>query len=266
MDIRVLTHPDIPAAMRLKEAAGWNQTADDWTTLLDVSPEGCFGIDVDGELAASAAVTCYGCDLAWIGMVLTAPEHRGRGLARRLMQHAIAYAERRGAGVIKLDATDMGLPLYRSLGFEHEAGIERWQRHPSPAPAAPELPPGFQAELDRAAFGTDRGGLAARLALESAALESGYAMDRPGSLAAYFGPCVAASPGVARCLLQWFLSRHSGEKVFWDLLPDNPDAARLAEEHGFTRVRCLVRMARPGGSPFMHNDRYVFAIAGFEFG
>lgn len=265
MDIRVLTHSDIPAAMRLKEAAGWNQTPHDWQMLLEASPDGCFGIDVSGELAASTAVMCYGCDLAWIGMVLTAPEHRGRGFARRLMEHAIAYAERRAA-VIKLDGTDMGLPLYRSLGFEAEAPIQRWERQPSPALPGPELPVGFNPTLDRLAFGTDRGELLTRLARESAMVENGYAMGRPGSRAAYFGPCVAADAAGARRLLQWFLSRHSGEKIFWDLLPANRDAAELAGEYGFTRIRSLTRMARPGGARFERNDQYVFAIAGFEFG
>ena len=38
--IRLLQLSDIPAAMRLKEAAGWNQTELDWTNLLATEPEG----------------------------------------------------------------------------------------------------------------------------------------------------------------------------------------------------------------------------------
>ncbi|HWR50027.1 MAG TPA: GNAT family N-acetyltransferase [Bryobacteraceae bacterium] len=266
MQIRVLTQSDISAAMRLKEAAGWNQTARDWAVFLDTEPEGCFGIDVDGTLAATAAVMCYGRDLAWIGMVLTAPEHRGRGLARCLMEHAISHAERRGAAVLKLDGTDMGVKLYRSLGFEDESAVERWERPPSPAPPAVDLRPGYHPDLDRLAFGADRATLLARLAEESAAVENGYAMGRTGSRAAYFGPCVATDPAAARRLLRWFLSRHSSERIFWDLLPGNREAACLAAEHGFTRLRSLVRMVRPGAAPIPHNDQYVFAIAGFEFG
>ena len=47
-----LTLADIPQAMRLKESAGWNQTALDWQRLLTLAPDGCWGI-FDGETLAS---------------------------------------------------------------------------------------------------------------------------------------------------------------------------------------------------------------------
>ena len=80
-------------------------------------------------------MVCYGADLAWIGMVLTLPEFRGRGLARKLMEHSIAYCERRGVGWAKLDATDMGAPIYAKLGFEPECAVERCLREPEPVSA-----------------------------------------------------------------------------------------------------------------------------------
>jgi hypothetical protein len=40
ISIRLLFESDIPAAMRLKEAAGWNQTEDDWRRLLLLEPNG----------------------------------------------------------------------------------------------------------------------------------------------------------------------------------------------------------------------------------
>ncbi|MGB9604498.1 MAG: GNAT family N-acetyltransferase, partial [Bryobacteraceae bacterium] len=83
--IRRLRPEDIPLAMRLKEAAGWNQTEQDWLNLIELEPEGCFALETGGVLASTATVVCYGNELAWIGMVLTAPEYRGRGFARRLM-------------------------------------------------------------------------------------------------------------------------------------------------------------------------------------
>lgn len=266
MEVRVLSHSDIPAAMRLKEAAGWNQTARDWAVLLDVEPEGCFGIDADGRLAATAAALRYGSDLAWIGMVLTAPECRGRGFARRLTWRAVEYAESRGVRVIKLDGTEMGVPLYRSLGFEDECLVERWVRRPMPGPEPADLPDGYDAALDREAFGADRSALLEKLAAERASAPGGFAMGRPGSRASYFGPCVARTAGAARVLLRWHLARHAHEMIYWDLLPANRPAADLALENGFERVRSLVRMARPAGARLERRDDYVFAIAGFEFG
>jgi len=258
--------------MRLKEAAGWNQTETDWRNLMRLAPEGCFGIEGGAGLAATTTAVCFGRELAWIGMVLTHPEYRGRGLARALMEHAVAYLESKGVEWIKLDATHMGRPLYAKLGFEDECAIERWgsvaglSRDPAGLPERAENP---GRSLDREAFGADRGGLLHVLAqIDAAATGDGFAMGRPGANAAYFGPCVARDAGSARQLLRWFLSRHTGD-VYWDILPQNREAVRLAEEHGFRPLRKLVRMARPGrhgARPFRHDDSLVYAIAGFEYG
>ncbi|MCS6953442.1 MAG: GNAT family N-acetyltransferase [Bryobacterales bacterium] len=261
----------IPAAMRLNLLAGWNQTQADWQRVLELEPEGCFGLFRDGLLVSTTTAVCYGRKLAWIGMVLTDPEYRNRGYARRLMEHALAFLEARGVEWIKLDATAMGRPLYRKLGFEDEAPVERW------AAVAPAMSPATtgdyvaDAELDLRAFGADRSALLARLARgEAAAIPGqGFAFARPGSLAAYFGPCVARSAEAARNLLQWCLGRHAGQPVFWDLLPANEAALALAREFGFERRRELVRMVRRGAAArgsFDHDDSLIYAIAGFEYG
>src|SRR4051812_16189590 len=105
MEVRLLNPNDIPAVMRLCVAAKWNQLEDDWRRLLDLEPEGCFVLEGDGRIVATATSVCYGRQLAWIGMVLTDPEYRRRGFGRLLTDSAIKYAERRGVAWIKLDAT-----------------------------------------------------------------------------------------------------------------------------------------------------------------
>ncbi len=273
-EVRIIQESDIPAAMCLKEAAHWNQTETDWRNVMRLAPEGCFGIEADGLLAASATATRFGGELAWIGMVLTHPAYRGRGFARRLMEHALEYLAACGTGWIKLDATDMGRPLYGRLGFEDESPIERWAREPGhegPAGGAAEFHLEDWSALDREAFGADRSALLAQLApLGSAAIPGGgYAMGRPGSKAAYFGPCVSRSPEAARELLGWFLGQHPGQPVYWDLLPENRAAAELALKFGFTPLRRLVRMVRrgaPAARPLTFHNSHVYAIAGFEYG
>jgi GNAT superfamily N-acetyltransferase len=269
--IRIITAADIPGAMRLKEAAGWNQTEQDWRNLFQLAPGGCFGIDVDGTLAATTTAVCFGKDLAWIGMVLTHPDYRGRGLARQLMEHALIYLEERAAS-IKLDATDMGRPLYSKLGFEDECAVERWARPGDTAarfrprgifdPLTPEM-----AAQDRQAFGADRSGMLSVLAkTESRVTREGYAMARAGSKATYFGPCVAESSAAAAHLIDDFLVAHQGETIYWDLLPHNTAAAGLAAARGFQPLRKLIRMAIPGEAEFAHDDSRIYAIAGFEYG
>ncbi len=259
--IRLLTARDIPDAMRLKEAAGWNQTEQDWRNVLELEPEGCFAIEMDGAVQATATAVCYGTRLAWIGMVLTHPDYRGRGLARALMEHAIAWLRARGVEWIKLDATDMGRPLYERLGFVAECAVERWA---ATAPAVTEPRPSGSGRtppaLDVRAVGADRSKWLDHLARQ------GSSAGRPGTKAAYFGPCVCTEAAEARERLCAFLAAHPGERIFWDVLPHNTAASELAREFGFAPLRQLVRMALPGPGTFAHDDHLVYAIAGFEFG
>jgi GNAT superfamily N-acetyltransferase len=272
-EVRLLSTADIPAGMRLKEAAGWNQTAADWERVLALEPDGCFAIECDGHVRATTTAVCFGEELAWVGMVLTDAQYRGRGFARQLMEHTLAYLRGKRVAWIKLDATDMGRPLYERLGFHGEGTIERWMRQAGAVTARSGVvgPFEFDAALDRQAFGADRSRLLHVLAgLESASIAgTGFALGRPGARSAYFGPCVARSAGAARELLAWFLEKHGGESVYWDILPVNGDAVTLAREFGFEPVRRLARMALTGveNPPALHNDdTRVYAAAGFEFG
>ena len=267
--IRRLCPSDLDGALRLTRAAGWNQLAADWERLLFLEPEGCFVLECDGQIAASTTVLCYGNDLAWVGMVLTAPEFRRRGFAESLIVHALEFAESRKIANLKLDATDSGIELYRKYGFMNECEIERWRRNPGPIEPAGVSPYSPDAVYDRMNFGADRTRLLKELAKLGAAsiLEEGYAMGRPGFSAAYFGPCVAKSGAVARRLLHWFLADNAAQPVFWDLFPANKEAVRIAEEFGFSPVRRLTRMVLShAGAHRIPTSPDVFAIGGFELG
>src|SRR3954447_19650132 len=164
IDIRLLFESDIPAAMRLKEAAGWNQTEKDWHRLLVLEPNGCFAALKDGRLVGTTTTTIYGNELAWIGMVLVDPQERRQGIATRLMNVAIDYLKDKVA-IVKLDATSLGLPLYENLGFRVEMGFERWvgtstarNAESSKVEAVRDL-----FALDRIAFAADRSKLIEKL-------------------------------------------------------------------------------------------------------
>lgn len=53
--------------------------------------------------------------------VFVEPEHRGQGLAKSLMDLAVAEGRRRGIGYMILHATQMGRPLYDKLGWAQTA-------------------------------------------------------------------------------------------------------------------------------------------------
>ncbi|MGH9722449.1 MAG: GNAT family N-acetyltransferase [Bryobacteraceae bacterium] len=266
MNVRALTHADIPQAMRLVEAAGWNQTAEDWARFIDLSGEACFGVEEEGVLAATGGAALYGRRLAWVGMVLTLPEFRGRGIASRILIHTLQELDRLGIECVKLDATDFGHDLYRKLGFEDECVIERYVGQVSGLPRSAVDNYAPDPALDLEAFGAGRSELLRRLAVhQTASVEGGFAMGRPGRVSAYFGPCVARTPEAARHLLTWFLARHPNEPIAWDLLPGNAQAVKLARDFGFEPRRRLMRMTR-GAPAVQSNSALVYAAAAFELG
>jgi GNAT superfamily N-acetyltransferase len=55
---------------------------------------------------------------AWVVNMFTEPEHRRRGLARRLMKTILAWCRDAGMEFIYLHASDFGRPLYETLGFK----------------------------------------------------------------------------------------------------------------------------------------------------
>src|SRR5262245_36402600 len=113
--IRLMTDADLVFADQVRALAGWNQTLDDWRLLLEWEPEGCFVAELDGQPAGTATTTCYGVDLAWIGMVLVHPDQRRHGVGQALLNHCLAFLRERRVSSIKLDATPTGKTLYDQL-------------------------------------------------------------------------------------------------------------------------------------------------------
>lgn len=236
--------------MRLSLAAGWNQTPADWQRLITLSPGLCWGIEIDGSLATTATAITYDDDLAWIGMVLTLPEHRGKGLAKRLLSTILDLLNARNIASIGLDATSMGAPLYRSFGFEDHCPIERWSRSGTQLPF--DLPTPVQTTQVIEA-------LAAESTVHSS--EDAYLLVRPGHLANYIGPFVALDESDAEELLAKIPREAS---LYWDLFPQNPLATRLATEQGLASSRQLMRMSL--GQALPPPAHSCLGIAGFEYG
>jgi predicted GNAT family N-acyltransferase len=268
-NLRLLRPADLPGAVELSRLANWNQTIDDWEMLLRLDPHGCFAIEVDGQIVATATLLCYGKRLAWIGMVLTRPEYRRRGFAKRLMQTALERASDLEIESIKLDATADGQPLYEKLGFRMEQVIERWLRDGQSTnkltqPALRAVPPPL--EMDREAFGADRAMLLRQLASRNQpdSNAEAYNFSRSGARCQYLGPCVARDQKSARAVIARTVQASPQSSWYWDLLSSNQNAIDLAAEFGFAPQRRLERMVL--GDSIAKNDQMVYAIAGFELG
>jgi len=265
--LRPLRSEDLSAALRLSGLAGWNQTHEDWAMLLDLAPEGCLAIEIDGTVASTTTLLCYQKKLAWIGMVLTDPAYRRRGLARKLFEECLKRADTMGIETLKLDATDQGQPLYEKFGFRCEQEIERWARPGNgavPTVPAVDADPAFT-NMDSQYFPADRSTLLARLASRSSvhANRDAYLLARPGRVSAYLGPCVGKNVEAARRLITDLVKKSSCAWV-WDLFPQNRQAVELATEFGFACQRHLTRMFR--GKDLPTDASATYAIAGFELG
>lgn len=269
--LRRLAASEVPAALELSEEAGWNQTADDWHMLIDLAPNGCLAIEMDGKLAATTTLLCYGRRLAWIGMVLTRKSYRGRGFARRLLTQALTLADQMEIETVKLDATDQGQPLYERMGFRSEEVIERWTK-PGAGSATGmgdpvgDRPPENWLMADHRAFGADRSDLLERLARRGQpfVMDGSYCLTRPGRQSHYLGPSVCDRPGTARALIERALLTAGNRDCSWDLFPKNVDAAAIARDLSFTPTRRLQRMVR--GKDLRAENDSIYAIAGFELG
>jgi len=279
IEIRLLRDSDVPAALRLKELAQWNQTENDWKRLLQLEPNGCFCATCDGEVVGTATTTTYGTELAWIGMVLVDPEHRRRGIGTKLMKTAMTYLDTAGVTTVKLDATPAGRPVYQQLGFHEESLVERWestvfQSTPTRSSSS-DTTHSDVLELDRQAFGADRTRLMRMLLSESSIAPclfhdasnqmTGFALARRGTAASYVGPVVAGDAKVANTLLDKVLGNLLPGRVYVDLNADFELGRQILSERAFTKQRDLIRMSY-GKKNDASSSRTVFAIAGPELG
>lgn len=278
--IRTLQASDLPAAHQLSYQAGWNQTPADWQRLLAWEPDGCFVLDLDGQVGGTVTSTRYGSRLAWIGMLLVDAALRRQGFGQRLLLHALGWLQDTGVGAVMLDATPLGQPLYERLGFRPQCLLDRWQgvataadsgrRNPELGPAG--LSPGLL-DLDYRAFGLDRTHLlrglraapeAQNIATGDVEPTSGFVLLRPGAQRWHIGPLVAGNGDAAGRLLQAALVALDGQPVEIDV-PRLPPAQELVRRVGLTPARPFVRMLRGGPAPTV-DWSLIYATAAPEIG
>jgi GNAT superfamily N-acetyltransferase len=279
LEIRLLTEADVPAAMKLKESAGWNQTENDWRCLLELEPSGCFAAELNGELVATTTTTTYEQELAWIGMVLVQPERQRQGIATRLMTAALEYLKNKVA-TVKLDATPAGKFVYEGFGFKAESLIERWTRN-ADLHAVGCSDTNFNVEtlrelfaLDRAVFKANRSKLMEILVANSCTgpvvtrtgdeALSGYALSRRGSKADYIGPFISQDTNQIGLLLDRLLAQMTGRPVYFDFNTSSICDSAVLAERGFKKERELIRMHY--GERSATTSAFVIGIAGPEFG
>lgn len=265
--IRLMTCDDIEFGMRLKTAAGWNQTEADWRRLIDFSPNGVFVAEVDGTPVGTLCNTVSD-GIGWIGMVLVDEAHRRQGVATRLVEHSLETLQRTGTETARLDATPLGKGLYERLGFSVDYELLRYEGIPAPSTPHPNVaqasaPSDFEQiyELDVRVKRTNRRGLLERFFQEcpdqvwvyqEEGRIAGYVAVRQGTRAWQIGPCMALHAGAGQALFETMFHRFSDSPIFIDLLADNQDTVDCVTAAGLTSQRPLTRMTR---GPACEEDR-----------
>jgi len=267
---------DVDDALALSDAAGWNQSAEDWA--LFIAHGRVRGRrNAEGRLVASGAALPYGQGQGWISMVLVSPAYRHRGLATELLNEGVGTLRQTGR-VPVLDATPAGAQVYRRLGFQPGLEFQRWEGV-LPAAAAPATAGLRRATADDLDAMTALDAVASqverRVLMQSflsrpgtrawiAVDGSGFVIVREGRRAWQLGPLVAGDETAARALLQQALDATQGP-LFLDLPLRWTALADLLQRRGFRTQRPFVRMAL-GDAPALAGSDRLFVVAGPEFG
>ncbi len=254
--IRRLGPDDHRHCVALSVDRGWSPEEAKWSLLLQEAE--AFGVDApDGGLAGAVVLARYAPDLASAGMMLVAGRYARRGLGKALMTHLLARA---GSATVTLFATDAGRPLYAKLGFRTVrrsvafTGGFRLTAAPSGGRGGSRPATGADMaailDVDKAAFGADRGYLLRRLpafaerlrVLQAAQGVTGFAAAWRSGAVTVIGPVVAASGADARRLITDLAADVRGP-LRLDLDPDRPELPEWALNRGLEPVSKTAVMA-----------------------
>jgi GNAT superfamily N-acetyltransferase len=261
----------LDGAVALSRGESWPHRAEDWALILSQSA-GVVALD-GGHVVATAIAVPFG-PVATMGMILVDRSLRGRGLGRRVMEHAMTQVS---PAEWRLVATQDGLPLYRKLGFEPCGEV---QQHQGIARAVPGGLPEVWAsaanaralvELDRAATGMERDWLIDALLHNGRVLihrEGGevvaFAAVRHFGRGDLVGPIVARTEMEAREMLATLLTVLAGQFLRVDTI-GNTGLGSLLSEHGLVAVGGGTAMRR-GSSHRTAGSHRCFALAAQALG
>ncbi len=213
---------------------------------------------VDDEEIVAAAVALPFPGTGWLGGIAVQPDRQRRGFGAAMTVHAMQWLTARGAVTLQLNATKVGLPVYRGLGFHADGecaqftgavpeGIDDKVRPARPSDLAAAR------ALDRAATGEDRSSL-----LELAWQRDAKVYESDGRIIGYratrepgfLGAIVTDGSREAERLLSALLSGAAGSGERTICLPADDTAAvgriRAAgfqETHRTTRMYAGPRLA-----------------------
>lgn len=131
---RLATMLDRDAVVALWEACGltrpWNDANADFERAVGGASSDILLLEQDERLAATVMVGDDG-HRGWVYYLGVAPDHRGRGLGRTLMEAAEVWLRERDAPKIQLmvrDDNEAAIGFYKALGYEVQPVVTMGKR------------------------------------------------------------------------------------------------------------------------------------------
>ncbi len=279
--LRLMTPDDIPGVIHVVEQIGWSHQPADVARILNWSPEGCFLVEETGRgVIGTVSTVSYGTALAWIGLMMIAPDCQRQGVGRQLMRAALDHLIARDTERIMLDATDAGRPLYESLGFCNVCKVERWEGRASTylGPRARRMRPAdvdAVFDLDTHLFGLRRTFILMRLLEEFPDMAwvdyergtlQGYLLGRRSKGGVILGPWMSWSPASAERLLLVALEALQGKNIVMDIVDSNGRAMILAGDHNLKRTGSHTRMIYGAAAPIAGEPLTEMAVTALATG
>ncbi|MCA1035160.1 GNAT family N-acetyltransferase [Bacillus infantis] len=282
ISLRRLSEDDIQGLITLSAAVGWDYEQEEVLTVLK-SGTVLGHKTMAGVLISCAALIPYDRSLAWLGLVITDPGFRGKGLAKKVVQGCLELAAD-GTSIL-LVATEEGRPLYLKLGFSEVDTIHKYLCRNYNQPAVPEKgkvsiikgfsPDYFESlvEFDKPAFGDGRTvflknriAQAKRclLAFDAEGKLIGYGLSIQGPVNLILGPIAAEDTETASLLLDRLANGHQGQLRI-DVPSGQDDFMKILEYSGFTLSASPPVMVLHAEAMPARNGR-LFALAAQAFG
>ena len=236
MNIEPFRTEDTSCFLRLAASERW--VAERWECdfLLSTFPQGCFAAHSEsGETVGFVTSLCHDRS-GWIGNLIVAGEHRGKGIGEALFTTALGALRAAGVVTFWLTASKSGAPLYEKYGFACIDKIIRWvgegrQWHvPGRLPCDRSVLDSSETAVDSLGWGDRRDLLLAATAGRGRVLhdESGFVALQSCGDSMQFGPFSAFDSGGAERLFEAAsVTVELGRKVFVDAPASNRAALRM---------------------------------------
>jgi GNAT superfamily N-acetyltransferase len=125
-ELGIRTEMDMELLRQINETA-YGYPPGDFPPMTPLPDTEAYLASLDGSTVATTLTWDRGEETE-VTFVATLPEARGRGVARRLLGHALERERERGKQGSTLISTKLGYPVYVKLGYRDVGGLEMWER------------------------------------------------------------------------------------------------------------------------------------------